>query len=745
MNFNVASILRGVLLLGCGIAAPSYADWATSPLARVTRAAPANAQIQAQNPPSFSWAMHPSNPAAYVLEIRRTDLAGAPLQTFTTDRTWYLPLAALAPGAYSWRVRPSTTTDWSTARPFYVDASASKPFLVPDTAALKARIAQRAHPRGLAEDIAKVKWSAAKQAERNPAVNVLVGQVQWRAKSIPIYKDSDWPLVTSGAMTAAGNVQVSQIRWAMGDVTRQLEAAALLWRVTGDRQYLNEAVTRGGQLAALSPTGPTSLANSDQENRLIALTLAKAFDFLGSDLDSASRASWLKAIEGRTAPIYDSLKVSNGILDQYPFDSHGVVAQGYVALISALTLGDIPAAEKWFDFSFRAYVNSIYIWSGPEGGFANGTSYGQHMALTSLFVWQPLANATGVNLFEKPWSAGFLRMFMYFQPPGSPTHVFGDEHETAPIPTELKGFASRLASPEAAWYVRNLVGEEDALTLAQAPWPLPVASVTTATPPPNAALFSSIGWVAMHSSLALRDRTSVYFKSSPYGSFNHSHADQNSIVLVSGGRPLLTEAGWYDWYGSPLWNDWYRQTKAHNAVTFDGGKGQLAVGFDTLLSRNGKINSFATTPGLDYAEGDATAAFDGALTLNKRQLWYLRGTDVLVVRDTLASATARAFEWNMHAIVPMTVATDGGVVIQNADRNVCISSVTGDTTFVKKTGGASKTGTYEDHAAFVKKPATSAEFLVVLDVGCKKPKISLVPTATGRSLTVGTFSMALPK
>ena len=67
MNFNVASILRGVLLLGCGIAAPSYADWATSPLARVTRAAPANAQIQAQNPPSFSWAMHPSNPAAYVL------------------------------------------------------------------------------------------------------------------------------------------------------------------------------------------------------------------------------------------------------------------------------------------------------------------------------------------------------------------------------------------------------------------------------------------------------------------------------------------------------------------------------------------------------------------------------------------------------------------------------------------------------------------------------------------------------
>ena len=746
MKFQPVFVLRGLALLASALSLPAHADWATSTLARVVRPLPADSKIQPQNPPGFTWAMHLAKPASYVLEVARTDVAGVAPQVFTTDQTWYLPSAPLAPGRYSWRVRPSTTLEWSSPRAFQIEAAASKPFVVPDNATLKNAIIRRAHPRGLLPITAPASsWSAAMKAERKPVLDSLVAQVVRRFTSIPVYKDADWPISTSGALTAATNAQIATIRWAMLDLTRQFEASSLLWRVTGEQRFLTEAITRGNQLAALNPYGPTSYGNADQETRLIALALAKGVDFLAGDVNPTTRTAWLKSITDRTTVIYAAFNTSDGGIAQFPYDSHGAVAQGYLALISTLTLGDIPAASAWFDYSFRAYCHSIYSWSGPEGGFANGTSYGQHMALTSLSMWQALSAASGVNLFTKPWSDGFLSTFMHFQPPGATTHVFGDEHEQRPVQTELKGFASRFATPNAAWYVQNLIGDEDALTLLQAPWPLPVASAPMSAPPPNAAMYQSVGWVAMHSSMADRARTSVYFKSSPYGSFNHSHADQNGIVVSSGGRPLLIETGWYDWYGSPLWNDWYRTTKAHNALTFDGGKGQSVDGFDKQLSRNGKITAFATSAALDYTEGDATAAYDGLLTSAKRQIWYLRGQDAIVVRDTAASLTARIFEWNLHAPALMTVAADKTVVITNVDRSLCIRSATADTTFAKRLGAPAKAGTIEDHGVFTKPLATTAEFIMVLDVGCKKPSISLAATATGRVLKVGGATVTLPK
>lgn len=55
---------------------------------------------------------------------------------------------------------------------------------------------------------------------------------------------------------------------------------------------------------------------------------------------------------------------------------------------------------------------------------------------------------------------------------------------------------------------------------------------------PQALLMRDIGWAALHSDLADRERNiMVQFKSSPFGSFSHSHADQNSFVLEAFGRP----------------------------------------------------------------------------------------------------------------------------------------------------------------------------------------------------------------
>jgi len=734
-----------LLLPFCGIA---QADWvqSTDPLA--VRVLPDNMQSQAQNPPTFSWSRHPKAPPEYIIQVH---LNGVLNRTFKTDRNWYLPAKQLPVGNYTWRVRPSTSQEWSTPRSFVI-GSDSQVFEVGENVYLRNAILKKARPRALPSGVKLFStWSAAMRADRQPALTGLTNEVNYYVSSLKTVADQEWPLPGSKIRTAALVAQQSNIMQRVNPNARQLEGAALLFRLTGKQEYLDEAIRRGDQFVALDPNGPTSFANQDMGSRVIAQSLMKAIDLLAGALvvngDTTRRDKWLAVVTTRTRALYQDLSAGGGRLDQMPFDSHGATSMAYLALTSTLALGDIPEAQEWFDFSFRAFVSSFSVWSGPEGGFANGTAYGEYEADFALQIWPALAQATGVNMFDKPWSRGFARFLMHFVPPGQQTHVFGDGHETAPEYRFMKGFAARYATPESAWYVRSIARPDDVIATLQAPYPLPVNTVTAAaTPPSNAAYYPSIGWTAMHSNLADVGRTSLYFKSSPYGSFNHSHGDQNGFVLFSGGVPLLTETGWYDWYDSPLWNSWYRQSKSHNALTFDGGIGQVVEGYEEPLSRNGRVSAFSTTAAVDYVEGDATAAYAGALKSAVRKVWYVRGTDTAVILDQYASATPRVFEWNFHGYAPIVADAAGNVSITNQGKKVCLVPLaTSPQRFERRVGPPPQSGAYEDHGVFVKNAAaTSGEFLTVLDVGCKGTSVKLDTSGGLRKLVVGTQTLTLP-
>lgn len=748
MNTNKHCLLGALALALTTASMPSHADWAQSIYPNYTKPLPADLQAQSQNPPVFSWSKHSTDPATYDVEL--TSPTGV-VTMYSTNRSFFLPSTMLPAGKYSWRVRPGVplnNTLWSTPRAFTIDSTAA-PFIVPENTQLSTAVQNRARPRQLPTSFVPAsQWSTEMRAARGTALNTLVTEVTARMLTTPVLSDDLWPLVTlDSGTTAAKAAQDTDIRTKVGLVTRQLETSALLYRLTGDQRYLNEAYLRGDQLVQLSPDGPTSYVNQDQATRQIALSLVKAVDFIAADMNATPEAQarkqvWLNMIKARTVAMYDDLARGNFRLDQAPFDSHGTTLLGYVSLIATLAVGEIPEATTWFNGTFRPYAKSITVWAGPEGGFAEGTAYGQYTVDYFLQLWQPLGQATGVNLFKKPWAQGFSRFFMHFQPPGAPGHVFGDEHDVKTQPTLMKAFASRFATPQALWYVNSLAGsDENPLSLLQAEYPLPVHTVaaTSAAPPPNAALYPSIGWVAMHSDIRNPLRTSVYFKSSPYGSYNHSHLDQNSIVIDSGGRRLLTEAGYSDYYNSPLSRDWFRTTKAKNAITYDGGIGQ-PPGTETWrnLLTTGKITAFSTTAALDYTEGDATLAYAGALSSAIRKVWYVRDQNAVVVIDRLAAPALHRFEWNMHAYAAIAEGIDKIVRVNNNGVTLCMRSMTPtDTAFAKRIGAASKVGMIEDHAAFVKNTAAlKAEFIVVLDIGCRNPTVTLTNTTAGRDLKI---------
>lgn len=696
MKFQCQEIGRLLAMSSLLLCMNARADWAQSTDPLVINPGPALGQVQPQNPPGFTWARHPAGPAQYELELT---LQGAAPTSAIVERNWYLPAKALALGSYSWRVRPLGSTDWSAPRTFVI-ATRSTVFEVPDNATLRARIVARGHPRSLPPSfVPMTKWNAARMAELEPYTSRMTNEIKLQITALPQLSDARWQLAIAAPLTADMNAQQADIRNRVNEASRELQAAAVMWRLKGDPMYLAEALRKGDQLAALNPAGPTSYANQDQATREIAIALAKGADVLAGDLDPVRRAAWLASVTARANEMYANLAGDNGRLDQYPFDSHGNTDLVFLVLISSLTLGDIPDAQKWFDFSFRAYANSPSPWSGPEGGYANGTAYAEYTAGYLVSLWDPLSQATGVNFYGKPWTTGFLDFATEFTPPGARTHVFGDASETKPDTRVFHAFASRLWSPRAAWYVKNLGGTEDTLSLLQAPYPMPVASTTYLSPPSNSAYYPSIGWVAIHSDLGSPGRTSVFFKSSPYGSFNHSHGDQNGFTLSVAGQPLIIKAGWYDWYGSPYWKTWYHQTRSQNAITFDGGKGQLVDGYRETLQHNGKITAFSAQPAYDYAEGDAQPAYGTQLTMAKRQLWYLRTVNAVLIRDKLAATVPHTFEFNLHAPIAIVAEDSSNVKIAINGQSVCVRSL-GAGAWSSWVGAAPKPGTVEDHGAF---------------------------------------------
>jgi hypothetical protein len=744
MSFRSLGTVRFLALaFAAAVATPSHADWVQSTAVDAVQPAPEAYALQPQNPPSFTWSRHPkaTDSTVYTIEIRK----GSTTTRYTTTRNWFLPTTKLEDGTYGWRVVASCApTEWSTERGFVINPTSSV-FEVPDSAVMRSR-ASRSRPRMLpAGFLPYAQWDATRIAERGLALKNLTNDVVRRSVNQGP-TDSLWPLTAAGGSTAAFVAQQASIHDLINRTAEQLEAAVLVYKLSPNQTYLTEAIKRADELAALNPKGPTSFVNQDQGTRAIALTLAKTIDLLDGKIDATRRARWVEVVRVRGIDMYNDLAGNNGRLDQFPFDSHGANNLGFLALVSALMLNEFPEATVWFDFSTRAYIHQVYAWSGSEGGYSQGTYYGGAAIDGAVRIWDPLTQLTGVNLFDKPWAKGFTKFFVHFVPPGQQVHVFGDGHESKPYAPMLKALASRVSSSDARWYFNNLTASEDQLTLLNAPYPLPVMQFKGAVnAPPNAAVYPSTGFAAMHSDLWNPVRTSLYFKSSPYGAYTHSHADQNGIVLMRNNKVLLSETGWYDYYGSPLWSTWYRETKSHNAITFDGGVGQPSGGNTLNLRRKGKITAFSHTAALDYIEGDATLAYDGLLTGATRKVWYLRNKDQIVVLDKVSSATARKFEWNFHAPVAINSNADGTAKIVNDTESLCVRPLTSGSTYETRTGPAPKAGTFEAHAAYTRPSATSAEFLMLLDVGCKKPTVSLVVTAAGRTLTVDGQAITLPR
>lgn len=663
---------------------------------------PADCAVVEQTPPDFSWPDHDPQ-ARYTVTLTYPD---GSRRSLAAPQNWINWDEALPGGDYSWQVRlesGATVLD-SRARRFSVSPGAV-PFVVPDADTLFMRAVSKPHPRAMPD-------AATAQA--------MIEQRQ--AGLAQLYARVDAGLASPLPPAPTGAPQ--DIAWATHVECRHVLEAALAWLATWREDYFAEALRRALNLAAWDPHGSTSYAAADQASREIAWTLALAYDWLYARLD-ANQLGLLRApILARGADMYNDLIGARARIAVYPYDSHGNSTLTTLALVCVLVAGDIPEAYGGLRNTLPLALHWTSPWGGEDGGYGNGTAYSNWDVTDRLLPWYALRWTVGVDIAQKAWVRNYARFLAYFVPPGSPSGEFGDGAEMALQPGYWGGFANAYAelapSPLARWYAAQLEGGDPSLLeqilaplAAGGPAPLPAAT-------PDAAFFASVGWAAMHSSLADPARTSVYFKASPYASYNHSHADQASFVVVAGGRALAIDSGYYDGYETPHWWQWYKQTRAHNAVTYDGRQGQV-VYEEAGRYAPAAVTRFEHQAAYDIVQADATPAYGGALSDARRSLAYLR-PDRILVYDRLASATARRWEWNLHAAQQMSPTSATGVRIDDGGRSLCVDMLAAPPLQFTQTDQWSAdpaSGAPQWHGAFASiDPGAAAEFVALLRVGC---------------------------
>lgn len=638
-------------------------DWLTPKTKKELRELPEDGSIQLENPPVFGWK---SNRFRYSFEVR-VDRNGEPFLNFVTTSNLFRPDSPLPPGNYNWRVRqldqvgrPRSNDGgdgWSEPRRFVIKEHAI-PLSAPDLWTAFGNAESGKRPRSLERE--KNALNAAQKA----VFATVERRFRKEAGSAARFADVRGQIKSTGD----GIARSREVRRHMRVLMRRLNdslAVAVLHRDTATRRLaVRTGLTYLKGITSFDAFGRTGHSGDDLLNIRVAKTVARAFDILYRDMDGGLRAEVRRHVEFRTQAAFDFFLLNDrGNLGQFTLSSHGFQIATHVLAISALMAGDSDRAVLWFRETYPLVSTIVTPWGGGDGGYSNGVNYGVWEFVNHVDSWDIIQNATGFRYFDTAWVRNFAEFLTYFTPPGVAHAGFGDGGEK--LRPELWSEIARLyvergraafagplfASWQAYAEARGAVDEISNALL----WPRlfgspgddresPMAQDVI----PDAAIFPDIGWAVAHSDIADPDRYSVLFKSSQFGSFSHSHADQNSFFISGLGKPLLIDSGYYDGYRSRHHNGWTRQTRAHNAITYDGGKGQPIDD----PGASGRLTDYWRCDGVVKLTGQAARAYgDGISRAERTLLWLPNG--VVLIYDNMLADSERGWEWNFHAAGPI--------------------------------------------------------------------------------------------
>jgi hypothetical protein len=479
---------------------------------------------------------------------------------------------------------------------------------------------------------------------------------------------------------------------AQHDVTGRIsgiaEAAALCWLVTGEEKYFAKAreillATSAWHFApdwkSGAVPGATDITYNDEAHFRLWRKLPLVYDQLRAKLSSDDRATILAHFKTRgqrsaewIAKQGDISKVQRNSIES-ELSSHPIRFMPMTGLTGLALWDDLPEARQWWATAYTFYRDQFTPWGGDDGGWGEGCAYWrgtfEHAAFQDMLIalrdpiayatpfWKnsPLfalynvqpylhtifgdaSNAGRFNL--EPATADYFEHMARVQQNGffRTYAALCTDKRPRPIDKGLAG-VDRGYPTAAEFLVRNFIVADK---------PLPPARPLSELPPHR--YFADVGWVSLHRALGKPEEDiQVTFRASPYGSFSHSHADQDGFILNAFGESLAINSAYREFHNSPHHDKWTRQSISKNVLLIDG-VGQLAKS----KKSTGKIVRFEQTPRTVWTTGDATAAYQaaqkdqGRIKRVTRDLVFIDQRYV-VLRDHVLLASPGKISWLLHA------------------------------------------------------------------------------------------------
>ncbi len=619
---------------------------------------PPDGYVAKINPPVFVW-LPVKNAAKYRVILSRGQDKENYVMTVEGESV-LAPGQVFSPGRYTWTVEAYDSRErlLATRSPFTLIIPEGLPeFPFPD---LKSRILtiSQEHPRLIFQkkDLPEIRktlkttrreaWAAVKKVAEE-SMNLSVPVPPWYG-----------PIEDYKTRRLEYRKYYHYIR---PFIDEGLPALSMAWLMTGDKKYAEPAIRILLEVSKWDASGITSSnrIGFDEPGLSLARCMHSAYDWLYDAMTPEQRGIIRSACIERARDTFVRVGVDRPFLVR-PGSSHDGRLIGYLCEQAIVLFHEAPPeeSERWLEYSLKAFYTVFPHWGGEDGGWAEGIGYGATYNIKSTHWIESCLAALDLDLWQKPFFQKVREYFFYCSRPNDEFWPFGDGAERGPanensrariLHVLMRHYAQRFQDPACQWWAENVSIDKNDI---ESPViPLILGKEIKAQKPvlaKNAKVFEDIGWCAFHSDISNLEKDVFFlFKSSPYGSISHSHADQNSFYISVGGRALAIPSGYYGpMYDMPHHAEWTRISKANNTVLVNG-EGQTVRDFRA----NGFIQEFQEGNRVSYVSGNAASAYEN---LNKfeRHVMYVR-PGLFLILDDLESPEPADFQWMLHSLEPM--------------------------------------------------------------------------------------------
>lgn len=310
----------------------------------------------------------------------------------------------------------------------------------------------------------------------------------------------------------------------------------------------------------------------------------------------------------------------------------------------------VDALPEWFDFAGDIIQHKPKTFDRDGGMYEsiNYASFGTTEALLLRLAW--LNSHPGAKLEEIPQMDKLAPFFCHVAYPrnGQLYNInFGDSHKNVTGESSMiLAYAMGAEAPETLWYVNQVEAGQHREGFPRH-FPMgflytPDMSKAPAVPSlPTSHLWEDFGWATMRDSWE-KDATMLAVKSGM--TWNHSHADANSLILFHKGVDIVKDAGNCG-YSKPEYRNYFFQTDAHNVIKFNGqGQSRHQQYHGTMLP--GSVSNLLDGGNIKYVLADGTGPMSQWMLRNFRHFLWI--DNVVYVIDDLLSHEPGHFEWLWH-------------------------------------------------------------------------------------------------